>query len=639
MGVGGIKVSCDAATVGVATRCTASMTLANSDGSSFPVKVLAYDNEQGGQPSQAEAVERARRFDVITAGPFQYASNVGAMKQANPDLILAVYRNGTHTKDAGLREDQYCHDATGARITTTGTWSGNILMDPGSGAWWSTLLDHVTVGLVRSGYDDVYLDVLGRGALLYNVTGRCINPRTGREYTVADWERDTAELARFIKQQTGRHVVGNGASSGSTYFGTPPSSLITQYIDGGLSEGFTRNGAFYDGYYSETQIGKDIQMVADSPTMHVLVKDWRSVTEEQKDQEMRYGFAAFLLGTDGTDVFGWTGSRTTRTSFDPLWDADLGTPSGVSYGLGGARYRRDFARGYVILDVAAHTGSIVVSTTGTPQVEWTTSKEGSFEPSACVAAGDGTVTCDARYVPASGSAGAHTITVTSIGDGGSSGPSASTSLDVRRRPTGTSVACATPVTLPSTSACTVTVSDDGPGDATAPPGQAEVSAAVAGGDPIACTLAPVSPSASACTLEYALNKDGTVQLDAAYAGAIDHESSGSAPASVTAQSPEPAPAPAADGTAPSVDLTQPLDGATLPRATKVMLAASASDDVGVTKIVFAVNGSVKCTDTDPDWTCSWAVPGAAKTFVITATASDAAGNSSSDRISVITTRA
>ena len=41
---------------------------------------------------------------------------------------------------------------------------------------------------------------------------------------------------------------------------------------------------------------------------------------------MRYAFATFLLGTDGNDVFGWTGSQGTMTPFDPLWDTDLGCP-------------------------------------------------------------------------------------------------------------------------------------------------------------------------------------------------------------------------------------------------------------------------------------------------------------------------
>jgi hypothetical protein len=538
-----------------------------------------------------------------------------------------------------LPEDQYCHDATGARITTTGTWAGNTLMNPSDQAWWRTLLAHVNAGLERSGYDEVFLDTLGRGALLYSVTGRCVDSRTGHEYTAADWERDTSELARFIKLQTGRPVIANGASSGTTYFGIPPSSIISQYVDGELSEGFTRNGALYDGFSTEAQIVKDVRMVADTPTMHVLVKDWRSVSEGTKDQEMRYALAAFLLGTGGNDMFGWTGSRTVRTAFDPLWDVDLGTPQGPYYGLGGGRYRRDFARGHVLLDTVAHTGSIDVPSTDVPGVAWTTSGAGAFELTPCAADPGGTVTCEARYVPASGSAGTATITATSIGADGAAGPAGSTSIGIARRSSVTAVTCATPVTLPSASTCTVTVRDEGVGDAIAPRGSVDVSVGSGGIDSMACSLLQISGSASSCTVEFTPTADGTFQLTAGYAGGLDHEASASPqPASVTAESSQPDPAPAPDDVAPSVEITSPLDGTALARGTKVTITVLAADEVGVTSVVFAVNGAVKCTDTAPEWTCSWTAPGAAKTFVLTATASDAAGNVSSDTNTVTTVR-
>src|SRR5688500_16588627 len=251
------------------------------------------------------------------------------MRSANPDLGLSAYVNGTHTRNTTLPETQYCHDASGARIVTNGVWSGNILMNPAHQGWRNTLLANVNAALTQSGYNGVFLDVLGRGVLQYNVTGHCIAPRTGQEYTSADWESDTSELARSIKAATARPVIANGASRGTIYSAPPPSSVIAQYVNGGLAEGFTRNGAFFEGYYTESQILKDISMVADAPAMHVLAKDWRAVSQDTKDREMRYAFAAFLLATNGNDVFGWTGSQGARTAFDPLWDVDLGAPLGA----------------------------------------------------------------------------------------------------------------------------------------------------------------------------------------------------------------------------------------------------------------------------------------------------------------------
>ena len=340
-----VQVACGPTPVGIATDCTATIigaagtnptddVPAAGDAPSFLVKIGTYDNEQGGQPTRAQAIARAERFDVITAGAHQYRWNVAAMRAANPNLVLRTYVNGTHTRDAGLPEAQYCHDQAGRRITSNGLWAGNILMDPANSGWRTTLLAEVNDVLATSGYDGVFLDVLGRGALQYNVTGHCINPRTGGPYTTAAWERDTSELARSIKERSARSLVANGASRGVIYFSPPPSSVIAQYADGGLAEGFTRNGAFFEGHYSESQLLKDVAMVSDGPIMHVLTKDWRAVSQNVKDREMRYAFATFLLGTDGNDVFGWTGSQGTMTPFDPLWDTDLGAPGGPYYSVG-----------------------------------------------------------------------------------------------------------------------------------------------------------------------------------------------------------------------------------------------------------------------------------------------------------------
>ena len=383
-----VQVDCGPTSVGIATECTARITLAGgtvstSETGSSPIKVGVYDNEQGGQPSTAVAVARARQFDVITAGAHQYRANVAAMRAANPSLVLYAYVNGTHTRNTTLPEAQYCHDATGARIVTGGLWPGNILMNPANQGWRTTLSAGVTTALTQSGYDGAFLDVLGRGALQYNTSGHCIDPRTGRAYTVADWERDTSELARSIKDLSGRPIVANGAGRGTIYFSPPPSSVIAQYADGGLAEGFSRNGAFFEGYYTESQLLKDVDMVADAPVMHVLMKDWRPVTQETKDREMRYAFATFLLGTDGNDVFGWTGSQGTMTQFDPLWDTDLGSPRGPYYPAGSGSYRRDFVRGHVLVDTVAHTGSIVVAPTGDHTVTWSSNDDGTFTSPSC----------------------------------------------------------------------------------------------------------------------------------------------------------------------------------------------------------------------------------------------------------------
>jgi glucose/arabinose dehydrogenase len=81
-----------------------------------------------------------------------------------------------------------------------------------------------------------------------------------------------------------------------------------------------------------------------------------------------------------------------------------------------------------------------------------------------------------------------------------------------------------------------------------------------------------------------------------------------------------------DNVAPTVSITNPANG-TVARKATVTIAATASDNVGVTRVEFLVNGALQCTDTAAPYTCNWRVPGAAnKTYQLQARAFDLAGN-------------
>ncbi|HMH50661.1 MAG TPA: Ig-like domain-containing protein [Candidatus Acidoferrum sp.] len=66
---------------------------------------------------------------------------------------------------------------------------------------------------------------------------------------------------------------------------------------------------------------------------------------------------------------------------------------------------------------------------------------------------------------------------------------------------------------------------------------------------------------------------------------------------------------------------------TVLRKAMVSISATASDNVGVVKVEFYVNGALLCSDTASPYTCSWKVPAATvKSYVLQAKAFDAAGN-------------
>ena len=96
---------------------------------------------------------------------------------------------------------------------------------------------------------------------------------------------------------------------------------------------------------------------------------------------------------------------------------------------------------------------------------------------------------------------------------------------------------------------------------------------------------------------------------------------------------------AADTTPPSVMLTSPVTGASVPRNQMVTLTATASDNVGVAQVQFFVNDNLRCTDTTPPYTCAWQVPKSwGRTYRLQAKASDAAGNVGSSSVVKVTSR-
>ena len=73
----------------------------------------------------------------------------------------------------------------------------------------------------------------------------------------------------------------------------------------------------------------------------------------------------------------------------------------------------------------------------------------------------------------------------------------------------------------------------------------------------------------------------------------------------TAPSNAPSPiAPPTDTTKPTVMITSPANHATVPRRANITVSASASDNIGVTKVVFYRNGTAVCTVTTGVYACT-----------------------------------
>lgn len=64
-----------------------------------------------------------------------------------------------------------------------------------------------------------------------------------------------------------------------------------------------------------------------------------------------------------------------------------------------------------------------------------------------------------------------------------------------------------------------------------------------------------------------------------------------------------------DSIPPTTAITSPTAGSTIRRGTRLTVTATASDNIGVSSVKFYQNGSLKCTDTAPPYSCSINIPG------------------------------
>jgi hypothetical protein len=99
------------------------------------------------------------------------------------------------------------------------------------------------------------------------------------------------------------------------------------------------------------------------------------------------------------------------------------------------------------------------------------------------------------------------------------------------------------------------------------------------------------------------------------------------------------PPPPADTTVPVIASLTPLNGSVVPRTGRVTVAATAADDTGVVSMDLYLDGVLVAISPNPALVYAWKVPGTkGRRYVITAVATDAAGNSGQATSTVTSSR-
>ncbi len=93
--------------------------------------------------------------------------------------------------------------------------------------------------------------------------------------------------------------------------------------------------------------------------------------------------------------------------------------------------------------------------------------------------------------------------------------------------------------------------------------------------------------------------------------------------------------PSPDTAPPSISITQPANGSRVRRGTTVTIGVNASDNVGVAKVAFYVNGALICVGQFVPYSCNWTVPLASGVaYTITARATDTSSNTAQSSVTV-----
>jgi hypothetical protein len=90
-----------------------------------------------------------------------------------------------------------------------------------------------------------------------------------------------------------------------------------------------------------------------------------------------------------------------------------------------------------------------------------------------------------------------------------------------------------------------------------------------------------------------------------------------------------------DTISPSVSIAHPEDGSKVRRGSTVTIKAKASDNVGIAKVAFYINGTLTCVSPFAPYSCNWRVPSTAGVkYTVTAKAFDIASNTASSSVKV-----
>ncbi len=271
--------------------------------------------------------------------------------QENPYGNQVAYKAGDFCQISEQHPDWFLLDKKGNRIRSGDNY---YYMDPGSAGYRQFWLERASEMQQMYGWNDIFLDNVEASRRKMTDKGADLEKYPNDDSFQTAVEGFLAAIRSGYIQPQGKHMYGNiVAVDDDKVWGR-----YLQYLDGAMIELFATDWS--NGYQShddwKQQMDEAESALAQGKTMILVAQG------DQGDQELQtFAYASYLLINNGNAVFRYTNSN----SYREVWlydnyDLDLGTPEGNRYQEKGY-WRRDFSKGYVIVDPQKHTAEITLN--------------------------------------------------------------------------------------------------------------------------------------------------------------------------------------------------------------------------------------------------------------------------------------
>ncbi len=301
--------------------------------------------------------------DQLTANGFnstitQYFGAIGIQNPgsctAAPRKNQVAYKPGDFCSISADHPDWFLLDTSGQRIPAS-PGSDTYRMDPGNPGWRNFFVTRVLESQEKNGWSGLFLD---------NV-----------EASLSDIQKNGITLANY-PEDASYHAAVLGflqylnANYSLPYHRPLLANIIArrdeaswfsylQYLDGAMQERWAV-GWSPNEYVTESKWKSDMALAekTESQGKHIILVAPGNQTDSSRQN---FAFASYLLLSNGTAAFRYS----SEVNYSQVWlydnyATDLGTPLGPRY-QSGSLWRRDFTKGFVVVDPVNHTATISIT--------------------------------------------------------------------------------------------------------------------------------------------------------------------------------------------------------------------------------------------------------------------------------------